>query len=674
MNIGITDPQTNTEHVVAWDGANPPTDNDIHEILGQIKQSEPPELSKEDLVKGAIANLIQGATMGTGGTISGLSNIAATPARKIASALDVAPEMPEQTIGEQFQSGREAFEKPQEEFQEAHPIISAGTQMAGGIVPAVITGGGSELTSSKPILAKIVKGMAEGAGYGAAYGAGSNSSKLTENLLKGENPEENAENAAVGALQGGGLGAILGGTAPIVTGIGGFVGEMVKSMVAPESAAVDVLTDMVSKDVSPTMFTPKTANPIGFQPEGAPVMASKEIPKFNQPVNEPMKGTGEVINAREAAPVAQETAPVINPDLIKQSIETNTPLITMADPDGSIHRLAMETKLNGTPEAQAILTKFARETMEQQPSQLVDAVNSVLGTKDHFQNLDEIQNAYREAAAPAYEKANAYGDLATKDPTITDFVNNEDQLQKAIKQAQSSAIGRDLKGLPDTDIRVLDAAKQVMDDDISGLKRNGANKEARALDGLRTDLLKKVDAIAPEYAQARQIAGDHLKMMEAQEMGAKVLRAETPQSLSRIIPEMSPAEQAAMKVGFRDELLKQIGQSANTARSNVALKVFKETENSLARQNMKLILGKDYEPLMAKVDPLVKSGRNISDLMEGSQTAEKEKISERGMTLSHIIKHGILNAVKEQTNQKSTDIAKMLTGPSYLRQMLGKYK
>ena len=633
-----------------------------------------PELSKEDYIKGMVANLIQGATMGTGGTISGLSNIAATPARNIAADIGAAPELPEQTTGEQFQSGREAFEKPQSKFQEAHPVLATGAQIAGGIPTALMTGGTSELTASKPIIAKMVDGMVQGAKYGAAYGAGSGLSKPVEDVLKGEDPTTNATSAAVDALTSGAYGAVLGGAAPVVTSIGGFVGKMVKSMVAPKSAAMDVLINMVSKDASPQMFTSKSVNPIGFQPEGAPAMASKEIPKFNEPINEPTKGTGEVINAEDATPAAQVAEPVVNPDLMRRSAETNTPLIEMADPDGSIHRLAMETKLNGTPEAQATLTKFSRGTMEQQPTKLVDAVNEVLGTKDHFQNLDEIKDAYKAQAEPAYQKAYDYGDMAKQDPTITDFVKNDDDIQKAISHVRNSSLGREVKGLPDTDIKVLDNVKQRLDDQIGELRGAKSNKEAASLEKVRTDLLKKVDAIAPEYAEARGIAGDHLKMIDAQEMGAKVLRAETPQSLSRMIPEMSPAEQAAMKVGFRDELIKQIGQGANSARSNVALKVFKETEGSLARQNMKLILGKDYEPLMAKVDPLVKSGRNISDLMEGSQTAEKAGISARGLNVPHLIKHGIVNAIKEQTNQKSTDIARMLTDPVYLKQMLGKYK
>ena len=254
---------------------------------------------------------------------------------------------------------------------------------------------------------------------------------------------------------------------------------------------------------------------------------------------------------------------------------------------------------------------------------------------------------------------------------IADFVNNEDQLQKAISKARSSAIGRDLKGLPDTDIRVLDAAKQVMDDDISGLKRNGANKEARALDGLRTDLLKKVDTIAPEYAQARQIAGDHIRMMDAQETGAKILRSETPESIARILPEMSPAEQAALKVGFRDELIKQIGQGSKTSRANVAMKVFGETENSLTRQNMKAILGEDYAPLMKKVEPLITGGRNYSDLMGGSQTAPNQQLTGR-LSLHGIVLKTLKKAVNSQMNQKTTMQARALTDPEYLRKIIGK--
>jgi hypothetical protein len=82
----------------------------------------------------------------------------------------------------------------------------------------------------------------------------------------------------------------------------------------------------------------------------------------------------------------------------------------------------MEIKLNGTPEAQAKIKNFARQTMEKQPARLQEAVNDVLGTKDHFQNLGEIKNSYTKQAEPAYEKAYSYGDMAQHDPNIKRFI------------------------------------------------------------------------------------------------------------------------------------------------------------------------------------------------------------------------------------------------------------
>ena len=58
--------------------------------------------------------------------------------------------------------------------------------------------------------------------------------------------------------------------------------------------------------------------------------------------------------------------------------------------------------------------------------------------------------------------------------------------------------------------------------------------------------------------------------------------------------------------------------------------------------------------------------------MEGSQTAEKLGISERQLNMRGAIKHGIIKAIKEQTNQQYTDIAKMLTDPQYLSNLMSK--
>ena len=386
--------------------------------------------------QGFVGNVVQGATFNTGGLLSGIANIAAMPAEKL-GALITGQKVADKTIPESFKEGKEAFEKPTEEFAQEHPVLATGAQIAGGVVPAIMTGGLSDVLAGKTILQKMGRGVVEGSKFGAAYGAGGETGNVAEAELEQKPVGPSILDMVTKTATGAEMGAIIGGATPIAGGIlkGGF--NLLKNVFFPLRAAVDTLRKAAQQDIpSVLQFSPQQMESIGFKPSGVMAEASKNPAGFNP------KGdnTGN-INVNKNIGEGDTLKPVdvinsqISPDKIKNSFDTNTPLLFQTDPDGAIHNLAIEAKLN-SPEASKILTAAARQKMENQPSEIIDAVNSVLGDKNHFQNADEIREAYTAKAAPAYDAAYKYGDLAQHDPSISDFITNEDQLQDAIKTAR----------------------------------------------------------------------------------------------------------------------------------------------------------------------------------------------------------------------------------------------
>ena len=353
---------------------------------------------------------------------------------------------------------------------------------------------------------------------------------------------------------------------------------------------------------------------------------------------------------------------------IAQSIETKTPLINLVGEEGQ--SLAKEAQLNSPKVAGKILRTAAKENLKTQGENLQNTVNEALGSKSKLQNLDDIETNYRELAKPAYDKAFEAGDLQSKGDISE--LTKDDLMQKYIKQARGSAVGRELKDLPDTHIKVLDAAKQKLDDAIGTAKRAGENNEARALQGLKSELVDKVDSIVPEYKQARDIASTRFKLEEAQNIAKKIVDSENPEAIGRAMTNMTPAEKEAFSIGIRDKLIQQIGKGSMTGRVNIAEKMFgQDIPGNLVRENLKASLGEDsYNKLMSQIDPLVRSGYNASDLLGGSQTAEKQSIRFSGVSraLRRFAGKGLTKLVQKQYEP----IAQMMTNPEYLKSVMNK--
>ncbi|MFK3971119.1 lytic transglycosylase [Pseudomonas sp. NPDC087358] len=91
--------------------------------------------------------------------------------------------------------------------QEQNPIASAAGNLAGGVIPALATGGGS---ASASLAGTIGKGAAVGAGYGGLYGFGSAEGDAIERL------PEAATGAAIGGLLGGAVPALFAGGSALV--------------------------------------------------------------------------------------------------------------------------------------------------------------------------------------------------------------------------------------------------------------------------------------------------------------------------------------------------------------------------------------------------------------------------------------------------------------------------
>ena len=100
---------------------------------------------------------------------------------------------------------------------------------------------------------------------------------------------------------------------------------------------------------------------------------------------------------------------------------------------------------------------------------------------------------------------------------------------------------------------MLDAAKKSLDDKIGKAIRQGEKQEARVLQGIKKELVNKLDELNPDYKKARQIFSDFASIENSQQLGLDINKLR-PEEITRLVKDMNPAERDAFRIGVRESL------------------------------------------------------------------------------------------------------------------------
>lgn len=110
--------------------------------------------------------------------------------------------------------------------------------------------------------------------------------------------------------------------------------------------------------------------------------------------------------------------------------------------------------------------------------------------------------------------------------------------------------------------RTLDYVKRGMDDEIYGnvdaFGRPIKTDATRALDGTRAELVRRIDAVNPDYASARAAYAGPAKEREAFQLGVQSVN-QTPDNIRFTMRDQTPAQQQQYRLGYRSELDNRLG-------------------------------------------------------------------------------------------------------------------
>lgn len=183
--------------------------------------------------------------------------------------------------------------------------------------------------------------------------------------------------------------------------------------------------------------------------------------------------------------------------------------------------------------------------------------------------------------------------------------------------------------------RNLDIVKQALDDKISKLLRDGANKEANAAQGMRTKLINAMEKQIPGYKEARSAYAGMSAAMDAAELGRKFISTPRSRRHGSAWDKLGEHEKEAFRVGVVDELKFQVLSAPDGA--DVTKKIF---GNKIMRERLRTIFGEDdFNNLKNKMNQEIEMFQTQSQF-KGSPTAVRGQDADA-------IARGTLSAVRD---------------------------
>lgn len=470
-------------------------------------------------------------------------------------------------MGTRYKQALSSISADQDAYAQQHPVLNTGAQIAGGLAAGAaipVAGVGAGLLARTGVSAaqnaaiggldsytrggNPWEGVTLGAGMGAGAGAVAHFGKsdLVGALLR------HMAGVGIGGL-GGAAGAEMEGADPLtgaMTGaMMGGVGEAASAAAKPVAAGARLREESAG------------ANPIDRAFNAKDVAAQKVADIF----------------AREGldAPALQERLQQAGPNATLMDV---SPIAAQAA--GAI---------GAEPgRGQSVLRSFVQGRENASGGRVADLLTQTVGPRgDGDALISALDNERRQAAGPLYESA------------LTTPVQDSDELQSIMKtpafrtalakaNTLASNEGRSLyaptgeSGMhgpvmaPDVanmTLQDLHYVQRAMQDNIGEIKAGAGFKDnelSRSIAGVRQDLLAQMDAMSPEYQQARKIYAGASRVRDAYNDGFKAFDSSTGENhLTNDMMERklagfeSQSERQAYLLGARQRLSNVMGAARN---------------------------------------------------------------------------------------------------------------
>ena len=487
-----------------------------------------------------------------------------------------------------------------EQFKQKYPVDAAYQEFAGGALPTAVAtffpparaavgarnvGALSRLRNAlayQPGQSIIKRGAVVGGVYGGIGGAG------------GAEPGERG----TGALWGAGTGTALGATLPLALTTAGHAGRWLMNEMLPTTersaqreAERFMLERMSAENVSPGRLSEQAQIDAAL---GVPSMIAHQVPKIT---------TGVVSHA--GTPEAQ----ILEEKLIAQQ-------------QGSRQRAKDKLKQFLQPSSYAGKEDELVANLRSNAGQHYKAAYAVGEVNDpvinQALNHPEFKKAFEEAKRISESEALA-AKLRGEDPS-------EYELRKIYRSVETSpgVFEQELTGVA-PDVRTLDYMQRGIDSNIErGYRGEGMSSAyARSLKDIRKEVMNRMDAIVPEYKQARKVYGGDADVLDAFHLGRDKFTSPDleHESITKFFATASDAEKQAFRTGAVRNIWDRI-DAGTTPTANAAGKLIHDNKMK-ERIRAMFDTPEQFNLFSAAMQRDAQIYSGMSKAIEGSNTAPK---------------------------------------------------
>lgn len=486
-------------------------------------------------------------------------------------------------------------------YAQAHPVAHGVAELAGGLLPAVATGGAGEGT----LLARMGLGAATGAAFGGVNALGNAEGTPTQQLQ-----------STVKALP---AAAILGGLLPaLVSGRGSLISKLSGNS-ADQNALAKIATSLQQDQITPTDLAQRGAD---AAQTGAPMVAADLGGKntaglVRWATSHPSTFKDQFITDLEGRNAGQFDRIVQGAN---QATGNQYPNVTAARDALEATRSANAATNYPAAYAQGPYGGPVLDQAMQSP-----AFAKALGIGQKLADQDDIVQALKNgssapavattsSAAPAIDRLSP--EIAN-DPKMMAFLQQKGFLpQNASSSPSSSGVS----------IKALNFAKQYLDQGISrGFDASGGFDHTTAT--VTRDLLQQVLADAkgkvPALGNAIDTYAADSKPLNALDMGQQALRL-PPDELSQATQAMNPQERQGLVAGAMDALKNKGASVAD--KSDLSAQFL---SNPAMRQRFQAITptSQGFDQLMNLRDQEQSMARTLKAAIGGSDTERNRLLS-----------------------------------------------
>lgn len=484
-----------------------------------------------------VAAAMQGATLGVGDELSaGLSGVKQSAKDLVTGG---GSQNPISDFSNTYDAQLGSERKQLKEFSGAHPVLSTGLEIAGGlptglgtlvagkkVLTAIAPGMMTSLQANAPKLYRNLANIFGGAALGGATGAGT-----TEDDKRVE-----------GAVEGATTGAVLGAVIPPVLSAAGIVA----------GPAFNALMRALGFSTSNKLAQKKVLEALekdGITPEDA-------LKRIDE-----LKGT--------STPGVEK--PVT---LLDVSGENTQELTKRAGQVAGPGRTKLGEKLE--------------ERQANQASRLIDDVRGLISTGgDYYGEAQKLIAKRSNESAPLYEAAwkTPFAYIPGKYP-ILDKIIERPSMQGALKKAVDLAKEKDLDiGDPTQSIQGLHYVKLALDDAITAVKRESGygSTTLKGIVETKKELTRFLDKYGGTYAEAREKFAGPSALIDAMDEGKRIFKMH-PDETRAAFKDLSQGEKDAFRSGVASSITDMVSSAADG--SDVVKKLF---GNKMKREQLRVI-------------------------------------------------------------------------------------